>query len=435
MLLIYLPKNTTRCDYVFDLIFKQELGIEYLTTTDIEVYQGHREEKMNYSDLRKGNELFIKSGTLLFGNEIKKESIEVAEKQATKILFPNKDDDLGFDIFAAVFYMVSRYEEYLPFTSDQFGRYKAEDSLAFQNSFLQTPVVNTWIHILKNVLQQRFPSLKIQSSIYNAIVTYDIDVAYKYRGRSWARTMGSALKDIVSFKMKDIIIRKKTLLNIQKDPWDVYDGLRETILENKLKSVFFFLLANKAEHDRNLNYKNPLMKELIGKIESFSEIGIHPSFQTSSAPEKIAIEKNRLENLSGKKINKSRQHYLKFNLPDTYNSLLEAGITQDYSMGFPGMAGFRAGTCNPFYFYDLKNERITNLQIFPVTLMEGSFSNLKISPEETLLQILDLIKQVKNVGGTFISIWHNHTISETIEYRRWKEVHDKMIQSIIANGA
>jgi hypothetical protein len=300
---------------------------------------------------------------------------------------------------------------------------------------LQKPIINIWINILKNILQKKFPSLQIKSTSFNAIVTYDIDVAYKFKGRSFIRTIGSTLKDIAGFKIKNIEQRIQTLLKIKKDPWDVYENLKDIILQNKLSSVFFFLLANKTKNDRNLDHKNPAIKKLINNIKTYSEIGIHPSFSTSSFPEKILIEKERLENLSGKKITKSRQHYLKFKLPDTYISLLKAGITQDYSMGFPEISGFRAGTCKPFYFYDLKKEKITGLEIFPITFMEGSFMNSKTSPGESLQQILNLIEEVKNVQGTFISLWHNHTISETDKYSDWKSIHYKMIQSIIANDA
>ncbi|HSV11822.1 MAG TPA: hypothetical protein VLI68_13695, partial [Hanamia sp.] len=122
MLLIYLSKESSRCNYVFDLIFKNEFGIEYHTTTDITAFHQHSEEKINYSDSKIAGEFFIKASSFLFENEIKKLEIKVAQKHGTKVLFPNENDDLGFDIFSSVFYLVSRYEEYLPFTPDEFGR-------------------------------------------------------------------------------------------------------------------------------------------------------------------------------------------------------------------------------------------------------------------------------------------------------------------------
>jgi hypothetical protein len=406
------------------------LEIEYRIVPDYNLFNLHREEKINYSNSRLPDSFFINAASLLFEKEIRQQNIIVTQKDQTKVLFANEDCDLGFDIFSSVFYMVSRYEEYLPFTPDSHGRFKASDSLAFKNNFLQLPIVNIWIDLFKNSLQQRFPSLKMKPSSFNAIITYDIDVAYKFRGRNTFRTIGSTAKDILKLKLKNIYQRLTTLLNIQKDPWDVYSYLRQTTLQANLKLVFFFLMADKSANDRNLDYKNPWMKSLIKKVVEFSDIGIHPSYFSSEFPEKILIEKERLEQISGKEIIKSRQHYLKFVLPDTYRSLLAAGIKEDYSMGFSELAGFRAGTCKPFYFYDLKEEKITRLKIFPVTMMEGSFMKNKTGLEQALQKILNLINEVKRVQGTFISIWHNHTVSETSEYKAWKKIHDKMIRAI-----
>jgi len=430
MLLIYLPEFSARSEYVFNLIFKYESGIKYHVTTDLTEFQNYSDEKINYSSSRIGNEFFIKSSSLLFEKEITKQEFKVGQKDQITILFPNNEDDLGFDIFSAVFYLVSRYEEYLPFTADEFGRFKAEDSLPFKNNFLHLPVVNIWIKIFQEALQNKNPSLKIIPTSFETILTYDIDVAYKYSGRSFGRTIGSVAKDLLSFNFKNFPERIQNLSKSKKDVWDIYNNLKIAILKNELKSVFFFLLSDKTRHDRNLNYENQAMRNLVNKIQGFSEIGIHPSFYSSIFPEKIVIEKERLENLSAKQITKSRQHYLKFILPDTYNSLFAAGITEDYSMGFSKMPGFRAGTCKPFYFYDLKKEKATGLKIFPITFMEGTLMN-QLKPEDALQKVFELLKEVKSVGGNFIPLWHNHTISETKKYIAWKNVHDKMIQEIL----
>ncbi len=435
MLLIYLPNFTTRAKYVFDLVFDQEFGIQYATTTSQEVFDAHSNEKITYSSSKKSTGLFIEAHSLLFENFIKKQSISVEEKFNTKILFANSNEcDLGFDIFSAIFFMISRYEEYLPFTPDKHGRFSAAESVASQNNFLQKPIVNIWLQHFKNFLQNKFPSLKIKSSTFNAIVTYDIDVAYKFKGRNFIRNIGSTIKDVVNIDFKNIKNRLDSLLKKQEDPWDVYDYLQEIILQNNLQSVFFFLLGDSSKNDRNLNYNKPELKSLISKIKAFSEIGIHPSYYSSTHIDKILEEKKRLEKISGKIICKSRQHFLKFNLPVTYNALLSAGITEDYSMGFSDSAGFRAGTCKPFSFYDLKNEKITDLKIYPVTMMEGSFMKKNISPEKSLTDIFNLMEEVKKVNGTFISIWHNQTISETQEYRQWRTVHDKMVKKIVSES-
>ena len=428
MLLIYLTTNSSRCSYVLDLIFKDELGLAFKTCADIQEFERFSGEKINYSHERIGDEFFIKSNSILFETGIKKQEIKVAIAENEKILFPCAEDDLGFDIFSSVFFMVSRYEEYLPFEGDNFGRFRHEDSLAFQNEFLQKPVVNIWIEIFKNKLARKFPILQFAKKKFSCIVTYDIDVAYKYKGRSFGRNIGSTLKDVFFLRVKNLFRRFRTLLLSKNDPWDVYDYLQQLLYQNQLPSVFFFLLADKSPFDRNLNHANAAVKNLVKEIESFSQPGIHPSFFASDQPKKIVIEKERLENIAISKITKSRQHFLKFNLPDTFNALCSAGIVEDYSMGFPGMPGFRAGTCTPFYFYDLESEIATSLKMMPVTCMDATFVYyLQKSPEKSLVDMLRLMKGVEKVKGNFIPIFHNDIIGE---FTAWKKVHEQLIRQM-----
>jgi Family of unknown function (DUF7033) len=432
MLLIYLSEISSRSKYIFDAIFLHQFGIGYSTTNSIIAFENHTGEKLSYSDKRFKDEIFVKASSFLSENFIHTNEITFAGNGRTKILFPNNEScDVGFDIFSAVFYMLSRYEEYLPFTPDKYGRFKAIDSIAYKNNLLQIPVVDYWIQQFKNILQRKFPHLEFRASKFEAIITYDVDVAYKFKGRNFIRNTGSVIKDLIKFDFKNFQSRIKTFNNKCKDPWDTYDYLQELIAKNSLNSIFFFLLGDNSRHDRNLNYENAAMKDLVAKIEAYSEIGIHPSFKTSLLTKKILIEKQRLEKISGKKITRSRQHFLKFNLPDTYNALIGAGINEDYSMGFPYTPGFRAGTSKPFYFYDLKNEKTTNLKIFPITLMEGNFTKVEYPDKKKITEAISyLINEVKNVNGTFISIWHNHTVADTVEYKDWRNIHNQMISEI-----
>lgn len=431
MLLIYLLQYSSRCQYVFDLIFKEESGIDFRITNNVKEFEDYPGEKINYSDNKFGNEFFIKASSFLFETEIRNQKIRINEKDSVKYLFPTESDDLGFDIFSSVFYLVSRYEEYLPFKGDKFGRFRASDSFAFQNNFLQKPVVNIWIEIFKKELKMKFPLLEFKKENFSSVVTYDIDVAYKFKGRSLVRNLGAAILDIIGFRGQNFKERIQTLFFSKRDPWDIYDELKNIISKNQLSSVFFFLLADKSEHDRNLHFQNPEMDKLINSIKTFSQIGIHPSFHSSEISDKIVNEKERLEKLSGEKITKSRQHYLKFKLPDTYNALLASEISEDYSMGFPEMPGFRAGISKPFYFYDLKNEKATSLKIVPLTCMDATFVYyLEKSPEKSLAEILILLKEVKNINGTFVSIFHNDIIGGN---PKWKSVHDQVIRQIKSN--
>lgn len=431
MLLIYLPAVTPRTEYVFDLVLKNELGLNYTITTNRNAFERYGQEKLNYSSARIGEGFFIKASTLLFEKSVEKINIPLAKKYESVILFPNDGScDMGFDVFAAVFYMVSRYEEYLPFQPDKHGRFKAPDSLAFKNNFLQYPVVNIWIRHYKNKLAEKFPSLQFRSSSFKSIVTYDIDIAYAFKGRGKLRTLGATAWDVVRLKFRNIYKRFNSLIT-DKDPWNIYDELKNTIIKNRIDSIFFFLVGNYSRYDKNVDPGDPLMTDLITKTAEYSDIGIHPSYQTSEIPEKILIEKQRLEKIVSNKVVKSRQHYLRFTLPGTYNNLLNAGITEDYSMGFADMPGFRAGTCTPFYFYDLCKEKATGLKVFSITCMDANFLYYsKHNPRDSMQIILELSKEVKKAEGLFISVWHNNILSDEEIYKGWKDVHDNVISAV-----
>lgn len=436
MLLIYIPSISPRAKYIFEIIFQEHLGIPYSITCDKNEFEKYPKEKINYSCSRINNSFFIKCSNLLFENNITIQKIPVGEVESHKVLFPQSDCDLGFDIFSASFYMLSRYEEYLPFTPDAFGRFKAIDSLAYQHNFLEIPIIDIWIMLLREKLVEHFPTIQFNpTKHFKALLTYDIDIAYQFKGRNLYRTIGATFKDVLQFNFKNILLRIPVLLKTKKDNWDVYDELQSTIQKTHFSSLFFFLVGKPSKFDRNLNAESSLMKQLIKRIAAFSEIGIHPSFQSNQYEEQLRFEKEKLEQISQQKISKSRQHFLKLQFPKTYSNLIDLGIKEDYTMGFPEMPGFRAGTCHPFYFYNLEKEEKTQLRIFPASCMDATFKYYtKISPEKALAEIKKIIDCIQNVNGHFISIWHNDNLEKTSN-KDWRWCYQEMMQYLQTNKA
>lgn len=430
MLLIYIPQTTARIEYIFKIVFELHLGVEYTIITDVEKFKSADGAKINYSDNRIDDSFFICPQTLLFENEIRDFEIPIKGSGKQTLLFPN-EDDFGMDLFAASFFLLTRYEEYLPFEADTFGRFPAKKSFAFQHDFLEFPVVDIWINKFKEKLQLRFSELTFKSRHFHSILTYDIDIAYKYKGRNFLRTVGSTFRDLVHFDFKNLHQRALVLLKIKKDGWDIYDDLKKNIQENKLNSIFFFLVGDSSKFDKNLKVDHPLMKKLIKQINVFSEIGIHPSFYSNGNEKKLDEEKQNLENIAERKITKSRQHFLKLKMPDIYSALVTAGIKEDYTMGFPDAVGFRAGTCIPFRFFDLKKNASVDLNIFPAACMDATFIHyLQMSPDEALQQINRLIEEIKMVQGIFISIWHNNYLEKTDANFDWQGCHQNVLNEL-----
>jgi hypothetical protein len=425
MLLIYTHQVTNRVKYTFNVIFKSILGIEYTIIPDADSFRKYEGAKISYTDKAIGDEIFYRSSVLLFETGIKSHLTPFPPMQDRGI-------ETREDIFSLAFFLVSRYEEYLPFAADNYGRFSAKQSYSYKNNFLHKPVVNSWAKKIREAISAKYPDFIFPEKKYNYIPTIDIDNAYAYRGKSMTRTIGGYLRALVKSNMDDFRRRKNVLSRKENDPYETYDFQFEIHKKYDLSPIYFFLLGDWAPNDKNLPHTSPLMESLIKNISAKAETGIHPSFASNQNPEKIKIEKERLEKIKNLPVIKSRQHFLKLKFPDTYQNLISAGITDDYTMGYADEIGFRAGTCTPYKWYDLEKEEETNLTIHPFAVMDGTLNNyLKLSPAEAIIIVKDIIGEIKDVSGEFITIWHNETLSDWKEWKGWKEIYEKVIQEAI----
>ena len=436
LMLIYTHAVTERCRYIFELIFTHILYLDYTVTDDPEQYSRHTKPKLAYTNTPPADGFFIEAQSLLFEHEIHPIQITPFPYAGTQAFFQTQTGRLPFDLFAASFYLVTRYEEYLPFHPDEYGRYPAKNSAAARHGFLLTPVINCWARELKNLLVQSFPSLHFGKGKFEAVVSIDIDRAYAYNGRSLLRSAFAFCKDLARFNIKNASNRIRVIAAGAPDPYDTYQELHDMVSGYPAKLIFFFLLArHNSRFDRNLSPASAKLQQLIRQTGAVFETGIHPSYYSMEQPMLMLSEKKRLEQILGRPVVKSRQHYLRFRLPGTYQQLEAAGITDDYSMGYAETPGFRAGICTPFIYFDLKTNRTTALRVHPVTCMEGSFmEDMRMQPAESVKIIRQLINAVKQVNGTFLCIWHNHTISETGVYRGWKIVLQQTLRMLHEAG-
>ena len=98
-----------------ELVIRDLVGIDFQLTSDPEQFTFFTGPKFNYSQEQFGDELFFYATPLLFEKRIRKQDIAVFDWADTKAFYATHPKYiLPFDPFAASFYMVSRYEEYLP---------------------------------------------------------------------------------------------------------------------------------------------------------------------------------------------------------------------------------------------------------------------------------------------------------------------------------
>ncbi|PCJ81142.1 MAG: hypothetical protein COA57_14490 [Flavobacteriales bacterium] len=437
-ILIYTPKVSNRLQYVFRLIFKEILRVEVEFTKNLEEFKLAEGVKISYAQKPVDEGLYFGAHSLLFEKGIKEQNITCFDWDETKAFFKTPallqergQGEVPFDPFAASFYLVSRYEEYLPHRKDIHGRFPPEEGLAFQNSFLQKPVVNIWAQKIKEIIQKKHSSFQFPVSSFQFIPTIDVDSAFAYKEKGWVRTAGAYARSLIEMNLAEISERTKVLLGQQPDPFDTFDYLIDLQEKYRFKPIYFFLVADYGLNDKNVPHTSKKFRSLIKHVGDYADVGTHPSYGSNEKPTKLKTEISRLRNALHKDITKSRQHFLKLNMPQTYRQLLENDITEDYTMGYASELGFRASICTPFNFYDLDLEAETKLKVHPFCLMEATLKYYKNTPPaESMQHFKPVIDAVKTVNGTLYTVWHNEFLSEKNEFKGWKSVFEEIVEYV-----
>lgn len=432
-LLVYAEKFSPRLDYTLNLIFRGILKVAFRITHNIREFEESAEAKINYSPEKVKSGIRINPCGLLFETGIHPIDIQISQWKNHPCFFQTDHaSDVPFDLLAASFFLASRYEEYLPFKTDQYGRFEAIQSLAYKFNFLQEPVVNQWVQELARLINNQYPSFVFPPLKFSFLPTFDIDDAYAYRHKGLLRTAGILAKTVLRGNIKKFKDCLKVLASRMPDPFDCYDYTLKLHREHNLQPVLFFQVGRYGRYDKNIPASNKKFRKLIQKMAGQSEIGLHPSFRSSNHPSLIVKEKTKLEKITGQTIRQSRQHYLRLRIPDTYRNLIKNGIDKDYTMGYATQPGFRAGICSPFPFYDLLNEETTSLIIFPLVVMDVTLKSYQdLNPLQADEAIKILTDKVKAVNGTFISLWHNETIGTE---GPWRLVMEDMYKYIMQNN-
>lgn len=433
MLLIHVPKLTNRLGYTLKVIFNHVLHAEYSITTDEQFFLQHGDAKLCYGQKRLGDNLFIKSHSLLFETTIEEQEPHAECRDGQWILYPvyGRDLDFDFDLLAATFFMVTRYEEYLPHREDEHGRFFPQDSLAMQEGFLEQPVVDQWARIIRSKLEERYPDFKLSQQGYRFVQTVDIDAAWRYLHKGTFRTVMGAGRDLFSRHQPDEVWRRfRVLLRKEPDPYDTFDYILET--QKKAPGshlIFFALLADYGPYDKPASYLNPHFRQLLQHLGDYAKMGIHPGYNTLERPRVVDEEIKRLESILHRPTVRSRYHFLRLKLPRSYRIMQHAGIRDDYTMGYADVVGFRAGISVPYPFYDLERDHENELLIHPFCVMDTTLKKyLRLSPEEGLIAYKRLIDSVREVDGTFCCIIHNQNLNDLDGWGGWRDTYEKMIE-------
>jgi hypothetical protein len=424
-MVLYSPHITSRLRYIVDFCSSELFDEPIRLTSDKGLFLAFDGPRINYSAWQVENVFTIVPTGLLFETRVVPQTITCIELNGRKVFFTT-GGDFPFDIFSAAFYLLSRYEEYLPHEKDGYGRYAHTQSLACREGFLDVPLVNYWLQDLRAALVRYYPDISFRYQAFKFIPTYDIDSAFSFLHKEWWRNLGGALRSMARGRWGVLRQRIEVLRGKRQDPFDAYEWLDSLHLYCRLRPYYFFLVAARCKGvDRNLPLSSAGFQELIQYHAAGYRLGIHPSWQSGDDEKLLREEIEWLEVIGGQPINRSRQHFIRFTLPDTYRRLLRHRINRDFSMGYGTINGFRASVASSFYWYDLEKEEATELRVFPFCFMDSnSYYKQKYTAAQAMTELLHYYRHTRKVNGLMITIWHNNFLGTDPDFAGWREVYE-----------
>ena len=428
MLSIYTEHTTNRLTYIATTLF----GDDIVIVNDANTFNNNIGKKINYSTHQNiTSDLWIKPAELLFETTITTQQINCFVWKNYKAFYKT-DGGIPFDIFAASFYLLSRYEEYYSiYKKDEYGNYHHENSLAWKEKFLNLPIIHLW---LKEV--EKLFGIKPVENKFSITPTYDIDIAFAYKHYPVYIQLGGLIKDLI-LQRGTFNERLQVLLGYKKDPYDIFKWLNELHTKHQLLPIYFILLAQqRSEYDKNPSATNESYIKLIQSLNQQSEIGIHPSYKSNFNTKKLKVEIENLQYITNRQITKSRQHFLQLQFPLSYENLIEQDIQEDYTLGYGTINGFRCSYCFSFNWFNVEKDETTNLVIHPFCYMDAnSIFEQQLNAEQALNEMKYYFETVKSVNGDFIFIMHNHFLSDQKKWRDWRKVYTEFLQFISSSSS
>ena len=321
------------------------------------------------------------------------------------------------DLVASAFFLMSRYEEVLHRElRDVHGRFPGRESLPYRAGIIDRPVIDEYGKLLRKWLNQNGITMDECVPFVRKInLTHDVDAPFNCR--TWRNVARHTLSGRNIF---DMIREKNKPLHADlyyTFPWLLQQDkiLQQSVGEDRCQSFLFFKAGGKTKHDKpcyDLYSKD--MRALFELCrEQGATVGLHSSYQAGINPSLIAAEKKKLEDAVGMEMRHNRHHFLSSREPEDMEYVEKAGFTDDYTMGYADMAGFRLGTSLPVRFINPATRRLSKLMLHPLIVMDSTLNDVRymnLSADRAEAYCRRLVQNIRQVAGELTLLWHNTSV-------------------------
>ncbi len=348
---------------------------------------------------------------------------------------------LPIDILGSAFFMLTRYEEIANRKRDSYNRFQAQSSIAYQEGFLDRPIVNEYLEILWSCLSHLWQGLKRVPRKYNLFLSHDVDIPLISNKATFSQYIKGCVGDLI--KRKSFSLAKKRLIaridskhgKYDRDPFNTFEFMMNISERKGVKSTFNFMcVVEDLEIKLRYDLENQWIQNLISTINLRGhKIGFHPNLNTYKNIKKTSAEFTKLHSMclklgiSQKKWG-GRQHRLQWENPVTWQIWNDLGLDYDSTLTFAEKPGFRCGVCYEYPVFNLLKRDRLKLNERPLIVMEGSlFSYMKVNLTTAYNLILALSQKCKMFDGDFSFLCHNSQLLSPKQQSWYKRVMDQII--------
>lgn len=432
MICIYTDKYTNRLKYVADHIFKRILGQPVnIINKEEDLPTLSSSPLIVYSDtLKVKGALHIIPNGLLFKKGVREYDLTMSTWEGEKIFFATSGGDIPFDMFSASFYLLSRYEEYLPIKEnfDDKGCFIAEKSLAYKEGFLDTPLVDVWALKLEEKLKTLFANYtSTQDKRFRFLPIISVNTPYRYRTYSILGNILRLGKKVLERDWSGLKKQLRVLLRIEQDPYCNVDKIVDIHNRNSLRPLFALRVSNKRWYKRPIYFAYNTYKKVLCRNY---QMALCISGAATGSASQLKSEQKRLSRIFKTRIVIGVSGVSEFIIPDFYRNLSNSKIKEDFSMSYPDRIGFRASTCTPFRIYDLNREEYYRIDVHSVPFAAWSVKKMGLSKEEIINSAKEMAKTVKNLKGEFIIASHNDNFVDSTLFKGWSATYEYTIRYV-----
>ena len=345
---------------------------------------------------------------------------------------------LGVDIFGAVFVLLTRLEELGDVARDAHGRFPARASLAHRLGFLDRPLADEYVELLRGLVNRVFPGVTSTRPAYGEDLSHDIDFVDGRRLGVRGAIRASA-RDLITNRAPRVAGRRLASLPLRPivgprcDVFNTFAELMDLSEEHGRKSTFFFIAGRTPGgiFDDNYEIDEPWVRKVMRSIDQRGhEIGLHGSYNSYASQPQLVKELDALRGVLREEGIQTdpigcRQHYLRFEPATTWPSQADAGLAYDATLGFADAPGFRAGTCRAFPVFDVAARRRIPLRERPLTVMDTTILDpayLGLTSDDAVRTVERLKASCRRVGGTFSLLWHNTMLVTPTQQALYREI-------------